>query len=127
MAASGLAESLLEQADLDGAEAAIATVGPAVNGGSLFAAVLRHVRGRVLLARRRPEEALGDFLAAGAVLQGCRAVTPAIVPWRAEAALAQLALGDTGARSGSRAGSSPSPARSVRRGRSASRCGPAAP
>ena len=97
MAASGLAESLLEQADLDGAEAAIATVGPAVNGGSLFAAVLRHVRGRVLLARRRPEEALGDFLAAGAVLQGCRAVTPAIVPWRAEAALAQLALGDTGA------------------------------
>ena len=40
---------------------------------------------------------LASLLAAGAVLNGCRAVTPAIVPWRSEAALAQLALGDQAA------------------------------
>ena len=71
-------------------------LGPAVGGGTLFAAVLR-LAAALRLAQRRPEEGLRDFLAAGAVLQGCRAVTPAIVPWRAEAALAQLALGDTDA------------------------------
>jgi len=97
MATAGLAESLLELADLDGAEAAIAARGSAVDGGTVFAALLRHVRGRVHMARRRYDEALRDFTAAGAVLRGCGAVTPAIAPWRSEAALAQLALGDLAA------------------------------
>jgi DNA-binding CsgD family transcriptional regulator len=94
MATAGLAESLLELADLDGAEVAIAARGSAVDGGTVFAALLRHVRGRVHLARRRYDDALRDFTAAGAVLRGCRAVTPAIAPWRSEAALVHLALGE---------------------------------
>ena len=56
MATTGLAESLLEQADLDGAELAIAAMGEAVEGGTLFAAMVRHVRGRVAIARRRPDD-----------------------------------------------------------------------
>src|SRR5260370_34992889 len=58
------------------------------------AAGVRHARGCLRLAQRRPEEALGDFLAAGEIATGTRAPSPCFLSWRSDAALAQLRLGE---------------------------------
>ena len=59
-------------------------------------------RGRLRVAQRQPEEALADLLAAGDVAHAHRRRRrPPLLPWRSEAALAHLALGEPrGARGG---------------------------
>lgn len=51
-------------------------------------------RGRLRLRQRRPREALADLRNCGATLTGAGYTNPAFAPWRAEAVLAHLALGE---------------------------------
>jgi len=89
-----LVDSLVEQGDLDAAESALASLAPEVEGGSLVAAALRFGRGRLRVAQGRGADGLEDFLAVGALLTRATVTSPSYLPWRSEAALAQLALGE---------------------------------
>jgi DNA-binding CsgD family transcriptional regulator len=89
-----LVESLVEQGRLDAAVEALAPLHSEVERGSLVAAALRFARGRLLVAEGRTAEGLADFLAVGALLTRALVTCPSYLPWRSEAALAQLALGD---------------------------------
>jgi DNA-binding CsgD family transcriptional regulator len=60
----------------------------------VIAAEVRFARGRLRIAQGRIAEGLEDFLAVGTVLTRATIVCPGYMPWRSEAALAQLALGD---------------------------------
>ncbi|MBV9415643.1 MAG: helix-turn-helix domain-containing protein [Solirubrobacterales bacterium] len=55
---------------------------------------VHHGRGLLALTGRRPEVALAELERAGEVLVAAGFVNPAVVEWRADAARAQLALGD---------------------------------
>jgi DNA-binding CsgD family transcriptional regulator len=89
-----LLETLAERGQPEAAEAAgqryrLAEQYPTmVHGGWVLAA-----RGRLRLAELRPAAALGDLLAAGDLFARLRSPSPAIAPWRSDAALAHLALG----------------------------------
>jgi DNA-binding CsgD family transcriptional regulator/DNA-binding transcriptional ArsR family regulator len=88
-----LVESLLERARLEEAEHELERIGvPECATAAPYGALL-HARGRLYLARQRPNEALEDFLAGGRHLTRGLCVSPSAVPWRSGAALAQLALG----------------------------------
>jgi DNA-binding CsgD family transcriptional regulator len=89
-----LVQTLVEQGDLDAAEQVLAPFDSEVEGGSLGAAVLRLARGRLRLNQGRAAEGLEDFLAVGTRMTRARVTCPSVLPWRSEAALAQLALGD---------------------------------
>jgi DNA-binding CsgD family transcriptional regulator len=89
-----LADVLIERGELDEAERTLAPVALDVEGTSLAAGVLRHARGRLRLAQRRFREALNDTLAAGEIATRARALSPTYLPWRSDAALAQLAVGE---------------------------------
>jgi DNA-binding CsgD family transcriptional regulator len=90
-----LLETLAERREFAAAEAAdhryrLAEQYPTmVHGGYLLAA-----RGRLRLAELRPAAALDDLLAAGELLTQIRSPSPPTTPWRSDAALVQLALGD---------------------------------
>jgi DNA-binding CsgD family transcriptional regulator/tetratricopeptide (TPR) repeat protein len=86
-------ESLVEQGRLDDAEEALAPFQPDAEGTSLVAAALRFARGRLRLAQGRVAEGLEDALAVGALLTRALVTCPSYLPWRSEAALAHLALG----------------------------------
>jgi DNA-binding NarL/FixJ family response regulator len=91
-----LLETLAERAQLDAGEKAneryrLAEQFPTILQGAWLLAA----RGRLRLAELRPAAALDDLLAAGELLGRLRSVSPAIPPWRSDAALAQLALGAT--------------------------------
>ena len=62
--------------------------------GSLTAAVLRLSRGRLRVERGLVADGLDDFLAVGSLTARALVTCPSYIPWRSEAALAQLALGD---------------------------------
>jgi DNA-binding CsgD family transcriptional regulator len=94
IAAGVLAEVLVERGDLDGAEAALGPLAASLPGTSVAATIPRHARGRLLFAQRRFREAPSDFRAAGAIATGGVAISPCWLPWRSDAALAALALGD---------------------------------
>jgi DNA-binding CsgD family transcriptional regulator len=89
-----LVESLVEQGRLEAAEEALAPLDPEVEGGSLVAAALRFARGRLRVAEGRVAEGLEDFLSVGALLTRALVSSPSYLPWRSEAAIAQLVLGD---------------------------------
>jgi DNA-binding CsgD family transcriptional regulator len=89
-----LVETLVDQGKLAAAEEALAPIDLETESGSLIAAVLLFVRGRLRVAQARTAEGLDDFLAAGALLTQALVSSPGFVAWRSEAALAQLALGD---------------------------------
>jgi DNA-binding CsgD family transcriptional regulator len=89
-----LIKTLVEQGELDAAEQVLAPLDPETKSGSLIAAVLRFGRGRLRVAQGRIAEGLEDFLAVGAVLTRALVTCPSYLPWRSEAALAHLALGD---------------------------------
>ena len=56
--------------------------------------LLRFARGRLRVEQGRVAEGLEDFLAVGALLTRAMITCPGYLPWRSEAALAHLALGD---------------------------------
>jgi DNA-binding CsgD family transcriptional regulator len=89
-----LLETLAERGELESAEAADQRYRLAeqfltmVHRGWMLAS-----RGRLRLVELRPNVALGDLLAAGDLFVRLRAPSPAMAPWRSDAALAHLALG----------------------------------
>lgn len=89
-----LVETLVDQGEFEAAEQALAPIDSEAESGSLLAAVLRFSRGRLRVSQGRVAEGLEDFLAVGALLTRALVASPGFLPWRSEAALAQLALGD---------------------------------
>ena len=90
-----LVKTLVGQGELDAAEQALAPLDSEAESGSITAAVLRLARGRLRVEQGRVAEGLEDFLAVGAVLTRALVTCPGYLPWRSEAALAHLALGDS--------------------------------
>jgi DNA-binding CsgD family transcriptional regulator len=89
-----LVKTLVDQGELDSAEQALAPVDSAAESGSIYAAVLRLARGRLRVQQGRVAEGLEDFLAVGQALTRALITCPSYLPWRSDAALAQLALGE---------------------------------
>lgn len=89
-----LVKALVDQGKLDDAEEALATLAPEVEHGSVATAILRLARGGLRVERGEVATALEDFLAVGADLTRALVTSPGFLPWRSEAALAHLALGD---------------------------------
>ena len=88
-----LVVALTDQGDLDAAEQQLAPLHAEAESGSITAAVLRIARGRLRVAQGRVAEGLEDFLAVGEVLTRAQITCPSYLPWRSQAALAHLALG----------------------------------
>ena len=89
-----LIQALTDQGQLAAAEEALAAVDAEADRPALNATLLRFARGRLRLEQGRVAEGLGDFLAVGALLVRAQVVTPSFLPWRSDAALAELTLGD---------------------------------
>ena len=89
-----LIKVLVDQGKLDDAEQALAPLDPEAESGFASAWGLRFARGRLRVAQGRVAEGLEDFLALGVDLTRAIVTCPGYLPWRSEAALAQLALGD---------------------------------
>jgi DNA-binding CsgD family transcriptional regulator len=97
MATGVLVDALVERGQIDEAERQLEPVAADLQSTSQTAGVLRHARGRLRIAQRRLDEALDDFRAAGEIAARTMAVSPCYLPWRSDAALAELALGEPGA------------------------------
>jgi DNA-binding CsgD family transcriptional regulator len=89
-----LVQALVEQGELDAAEQALAPLEFETESGSLISPPLRFGRGRLRVAQGRVTEGLEDMLAVGALLTRSLVTSPGALPWRSEAALVHLALGD---------------------------------
>jgi len=89
-----LVKALVDQGKLDEAEQALAPLDSGAESGFVTAAILRLARGALRVAQGRVAEGLDDFLAVGADLTRTMVTSPSFLPWRSEAALAHLALGD---------------------------------
>jgi DNA-binding CsgD family transcriptional regulator len=89
-----LVVALTDQGELDAAEQALAPLDSEVESGSITAAVLRVARGRLRVEQGRVAAGLEDFLAVGARLTSAMVSCPSFLPWRSQAALAHLALGE---------------------------------
>src|SRR5215213_10541103 len=89
-----LVVALTDQGELDAAEQALGPLEPEAESGSITAAVLRVARGRLRVAQGRVAEGLEDFLAVGLGLTRAQISCPSYLPWRSQAALAHLALGE---------------------------------
>ena len=89
-----LVKALVERGELDAAEEALVPLDANAESGSVIAAEVRFARGRLRIAQGRFAEGLEDFRAVGTLLTRATITCPGYLPWRSEAALAQLALGD---------------------------------
>ena len=89
-----LVKALVDQGELDAAERALAPLDSQAESGSITADVLRLARGRLRVEQGRVAEGLEDFLAVGLALSRALITCPSYLPWRSEAALAHLALGE---------------------------------
>ena len=89
-----LLQALVEQGELDAAAEALAPLDFETESGSLISPPLRFARGRLRLAQGRVAEGLEDLLAVGVLLTRSLVTSPGALPWRSEAALVHLALGD---------------------------------
>ena len=89
-----LVKALVDQGRLDDADRALTALGSEADSGFVAAAILRLARGGLRVGQGRVAEGLGDFLAVGETLTQAMITSPAFLPWRSEAALAHLALGD---------------------------------
>jgi len=78
-----------EEDDLDAAPLDLET-----ESGSLISPPLRFARGRLRIAQGRVAEGLEDIIAVGVLLTRSLVTSPGALPWRSEAALVHLALGD---------------------------------
>ncbi len=90
-----LIDALVEQGDLDAAERALTPMDGQTQSGSLTAAVLLFGRGRLRVAQGRTGEGVADLLAVGNLLSRALVTCPSYLPWRSEAAVALIALGET--------------------------------
>jgi DNA-binding CsgD family transcriptional regulator len=90
-----LVKTLVDQGELDAAEQALAPLDSEAESGSITAAVLRLARGRLRVKQGRVAEGLEDFQAVGARLTSGMVTCPGFLPWRSDAALAHLALGQS--------------------------------
>jgi ATP/maltotriose-dependent transcriptional regulator MalT len=89
-----LVDALVEQGDLDAAEAALVDCRLGAGVPETWASnFVLDSRGRLRLAQSAPEDALADFVECGRRLEAWDATNPGIVPWRSHAAAALLALG----------------------------------
>ncbi len=86
---------LVERGELAAAEEELEPLGPEPERGSLIGAMARFARARLRMEQGMPREALADFLAVGGVLGTGNVLSPSFLPWRSQAALAHLALGDS--------------------------------
>ncbi len=91
-----LVSALVERGEFDEADRELGPLAGDLLGMSQTAAMLRHARGRLRIAQRRFGEALGDFRAAGDIAVRTLAPSPCYLPWRSDAALAELTVGDRG-------------------------------
>jgi DNA-binding CsgD family transcriptional regulator len=89
-----LVKALVDQGKLDEADEALAPLESGAETGFVTAATLRLSRGALRVAQGRVAEGLEDFLAVGGDLTRAMVTSPSFLPWRSEAALAHLALGD---------------------------------
>jgi DNA-binding CsgD family transcriptional regulator/tetratricopeptide (TPR) repeat protein len=89
-----LIKALVDQGELDAAEETLAPMDAETDTGSVIAGEVRFARARLRIAQGRFAEGLEDFLAVGTLLTRATVTCPSYLPWRSEAALAQLALGD---------------------------------
>ena len=89
-----LLKALIDQGRLENADELAAVFDSEAEGKSITAAVLRLARGRLRLEQGRATEGLSDFVAVGELLTSARIESPGYLPWRSEAAHAQLALGN---------------------------------
>jgi DNA-binding CsgD family transcriptional regulator len=89
-----LIDALVEQGELDAAEHALAPMEQEAESGSLTAAVLRFGRGRLRVAQGAVAAGLADLRAVGALTAQALVTCPSFLPWRSEAAIAHLALGE---------------------------------
>jgi DNA-binding CsgD family transcriptional regulator len=94
MNGSLLIKVLVDQGKLDDAEQVLAPLDPEAGSGFATAWGLRFARGRLRVAQGRVADGLEDFLSLGADLTRAMISCPSYLPWRSEASLAQLALGD---------------------------------
>jgi DNA-binding NarL/FixJ family response regulator len=95
LATATLVDVLVDRDALEQAAAELAAADVAELGGTAFPkGQLLWSRGRLRLAEGRPADALNDLMAAGRHLLALHVTSPAVVPWRSEAALAHLALGE---------------------------------
>jgi DNA-binding CsgD family transcriptional regulator len=90
-----LVEVLVERGAYDHAEDALEPLAGDLERSSQTAAVLRHARARLRVAQRRFGEALADLHAVGEIAIHTNAPSPCYLPWRSDAALAQLTLGES--------------------------------
>jgi DNA-binding CsgD family transcriptional regulator len=88
-----LVVALTDQGALGAAQQELAGLDAEAESGSITAAVLRIARGRLRVAEGRVAEGLEDFLSVGEVLTRAQIACPSYLPWRSQAALAHLALG----------------------------------
>lgn len=97
LAMAAMTDAVRMRGDLEEAERIVASAGADVESRTVTAGVLRGARGRLRLAQARPQEALADALAAGEVALGTLSTSPSCIPWRSDAAHANLALGNRAA------------------------------
>ena len=89
-----LVNALVEQGELDAAEAALAPFDREIESDYLAAALLRFGRGRLRIAQGRIDEGLADLLGVGELTTRALVTCPSYLPWRSEAALAYLLVGN---------------------------------
>ncbi|MGH3625093.1 MAG: AAA family ATPase [Sciscionella sp.] len=82
-----------ERGDGRAAELARRSV-PAAVDDTRYGVLLRYARGRWHAAAGRFQAALADFLRCGEIMAKLRIDQPSLVPWRSEAAMAHLRLGE---------------------------------
>ncbi|HEU5215766.1 MAG TPA: AAA family ATPase [Gaiellaceae bacterium] len=90
-----LVKTLVDQGELEAAEEALAPLDSEAESEYVPNGVLRLARGRLRMEQARSAEGLEDFLGVGELLTRAAITCPGLLPWRSEAALAQLALGDS--------------------------------
>jgi DNA-binding CsgD family transcriptional regulator len=91
---SVLVTALVEKGELDAAAETLVLLDSEAESGYVTDAVLRLARGRLRVAQGRIGEGLEDFEGVGADLTRVLVTCPSFLPWRSQAALAHLALGD---------------------------------
>jgi DNA-binding CsgD family transcriptional regulator len=89
-----LVATLVSQGRLESAEEALDPIEAEAESESLIGTIVRFARGRLRVEQGLAAAGLADFLAVGELLTRASVSSPTYLPWRSEAALAQLVLGN---------------------------------